>query len=131
MAKAAEEKGIDVELYHCGFDPNSLDMLIFRELSLAIFDSTAPHEHFPSRAGDEVIDMYEEIIEPGTDEKYADEIEQFQTAYSEKMKEAISKLKKSHSLRMELESHYIDAVDFTKVEQKQAEIEEEIARLER
>ncbi|MBL1704179.1 hypothetical protein ELE02_33765, partial [Klebsiella pneumoniae] len=74
LAKVAEEKGFDVEVYHCGFDPNSLDMVIVRELGFAIFDSTAPHEYFPSRGGDEIIDMYDLIVAPGTDEKYATEI---------------------------------------------------------
>ena len=36
LAKVAEEKGFDVEVYHCGFDPNSLDMVIVRELGFAI-----------------------------------------------------------------------------------------------
>ena len=33
----------DVEIYHCGFDPHSLDMVIVREVGIAIFDSTSPH----------------------------------------------------------------------------------------
>ena len=65
LAKAAEEKGFEVEVYHCGFDPNSLDMVIVRELGFAIFDSTAPHEYFPSREGDEIIDMYALIVTRG------------------------------------------------------------------
>jgi hypothetical protein len=130
LANSGEEKGFDVEIYHCGFDPNSLDMLIFRELGIAIFDSTSPHEHFPSREGDQIVDMYEEIINEGTDEKYANEIEEFSRAYSAKMKEAIGKLKESHTLRMELESHYIKAVDFSIVEQKQEEIEKALKSLE-
>ena len=42
-----EKRGFDIEVYHCGFDPNSLDMIIIRELGIAIFDSTAPHEILP------------------------------------------------------------------------------------
>ncbi|KHF29822.1 hypothetical protein CM49_06520 [Paenibacillus sp. P1XP2] len=77
LAKEAEARGIDTEIYHCGFDPNSLDMLIFPELSLAIFDSTAPHEHFPSREGDSILDVYEMAIKEGTDEAFAEEIARF------------------------------------------------------
>ena len=40
-------------------------MVIFRELGIAIFDSTAPNEYFPSRAGNEIIEMYELLITPG------------------------------------------------------------------
>ena len=68
IAAAGELHGFDLEIYHCGFDPHSLDMIIIRELGLAIFDSTAPHEYFPSRDGDEIIDMYGLLIAEGTDE---------------------------------------------------------------
>ena len=52
----ARERGFCVERYHCAFDPNSLDMVIIRELDVALFDSTAPHEHFPSRDGDIILE---------------------------------------------------------------------------
>ncbi|QHS23632.1 hypothetical protein GWK91_11995 [Virgibacillus sp. MSP4-1] len=126
LAAEGEDRGFEVEVYHCGFDPNSLDMLIFRELGVAIFDSTSPHEHFPSREGDEMVDMYEEIIQQGTDEKYENEIAALSKQYQEKMKQATAKLKDSNRYRNQLESYYIDAVDFTIIEQKQAELEREI-----
>ena len=69
----AQMKGLDVEVYHCGFDPNSLDMILLPELDTVIFDSTAPHEYFPSRENDVVVDMYKELITEGTDETYAEE----------------------------------------------------------
>ncbi|RFU62391.1 PRK06851 family protein [Peribacillus glennii] len=122
LAAAAEQRGFDVEIYHCGFDPNSLDMVIVREIGLAIFDSTAPHEYFPSREGDEIIDMYKAAITPGTDEKYALEIKDISSRYRMKMNEATSHLAQAKSLHDELEAIYIKAMDFEKVEQIQAEI---------
>lgn len=113
IAAAGESQGFDVEVYHCGFDPNSLDMLIIREQSIAIFDSTAPHEYFPDRDKDEIVDMYGRCITPGTDETYAKEIERTTKAYKDKMKEAIANLSEVKSLRDELESYYIGAVDFS------------------
>ncbi|PFG06229.1 PRK06851 family protein [Bacillus sp. es.034] len=115
IASAAEVKGYDVEVYHCGFDPNSLDMLIIREKGIAIFDSTAPHEYFPDRESDEIIDMYERCITEGTDEKYAVDIERTTKAYKDKMNEAISYLRDAKKLREQLESIYIEAMDFAKV----------------
>ncbi|RXT08113.1 PRK06851 family protein [Ammoniphilus sp. CFH 90114] len=126
LAAVAEERGFDVEIYHCGFDPNSLDMVIVRELGFAIFDSTAPHEYFPERDNDEIIDMYKRTIKPGTDEKYADQVEEISGRYSSKMKEAIATLAKAKELHDELEKIYIEAMDFGKVNQIQAEIELEI-----
>ena len=129
LAAAAEERGIDVEVYHCGFDPHSLDMVIFRELGIAIFDSTAPHEYFPSRDGDEIIDMYELLITPGTDEIYADTIKNIAAKYKTKMEQAISYLAKAKQLHDKLETIYVSAMDFSKVEEIQVQIEEEINTL--
>jgi len=126
LAAAGEERGIDVEVYHCGFDPHSLDMVIFRELGVAIFDSTAPHEYFPSRDGDEIIDMYEILIEPGTDELFADFISNIAVKYKNKMTEATSYLSQAKSLHDELEEIYVAAMDFTVVEKIHARIAGEI-----
>jgi Cdc6-like AAA superfamily ATPase len=129
LAAAAEERGVDVEVYHCGFDPHSLDMLIFRELGVAIFDSTAPHEYFPSRDGDEIIDMYEILIDPGTDDLFAEIISKIAARYKSKMTEATSYLAKAKELHDELEAIYIAAMDFSVVEAIQAKIVEEIKEL--
>lgn len=126
LAAAAEKRGIDVEVYHCGFDPNSLDMVIFRELGVCVFDSTAPHEYFPSRDGDEIIDVYEIFIAPGTDEIFEDMLNKIETQYKNKMAEATTYLAKAKELHDELEVFYIAAMDFSKVEQIQAKIAEEI-----
>lgn len=129
LAAAAEAKGVDVEVFHCGFDPNSLDMLIFPELSVAIFDSTSPHEYFPSQSSDEVLDMYERAIEPGTDERYASEIEPIQQRYAQKMQEAISSLKEAQRLHLNLRSHYTACTDFAQVNQLGTQLQQEIERL--
>jgi len=126
IASVGESRGFDIEVYHCGFDPNSLDMVIIPEKSIAIFDSTAPHEYFPDRKNDEIIDMYERCITPGTDEKFSNEIERTTKSYKDKMKEAISYLAEVKVLRDQLEAIYIEAMDFSKVDQIQKEILEEI-----
>ena len=41
-SSTGRKRGFDVEIYHCGFDPMSLDMVLLRELDIVIFDSTAP-----------------------------------------------------------------------------------------
>jgi len=111
LAKEAEARGIDTEIYHCGFDPNSLDMLIFPELSLAVFDSTAPHEHFPSREGDSILDVYELAIKPGTDEEFAEEIAEIRSRYSSSMKRSISILADIKRIRDGVWAEYDAAVD--------------------
>lgn len=129
LASAAEERGIDTEVYHCGFDPHSLDMVIFRELGIAIFDSTAPHEYFPSRDGDEIIDMYETLIAPGTDEIFADEIAKIALDYKNKMNESTASLARAKVLHDELEEIYVAAMDFSIVEQIQQKVSREIGKM--
>ncbi len=115
MAQAAEEKGFDVEVYHCGFDPNSLDMVIVRELDIAIFDSTAPHEYFPDRDSDEIIDVYALAINPGTDENYKDELASIINRYKLTVNNGIAQLANAKLLHDDLENIYIDAMDFNVV----------------
>ncbi|WP_349408925.1 PRK06851 family protein [Pseudalkalibacillus sp. SCS-8] len=129
IAAISEEKGFDTEIYHCGFDPNSLDMVIIRELGIAIFDSTAPHEYFPERENDEIVDMYKRAITPGTDEKYATELLDITGRYSSYMKEAIGYLADAKGYHDQLEKYYVDAMDFNKVEDLKAGIETEIKRI--
>ncbi len=69
VAAAILEKGIDVEIYHCSMDPNSVDMIIARELSVALFDCTAPHEYPPIPEKDEIIDLYKECLPIDIDER--------------------------------------------------------------
>ncbi|MCA1292401.1 hypothetical protein LBW89_05165 [Paenibacillus sp. alder61] len=125
LAVLAEERGIDTEVYHCGFDPNSLDMLVFPELSLAIFDSTAPHEHFPVREGDGILDVYELAITPGTDEKFAEPLRSIKERYSASMKRSISLLAEVKARRERLEQIYGEAAD----EKRVAGLREELNRV--
>ncbi len=103
IAIEAEMRGYDVEIYHCGLDPHSLDMIIVRELGFAIFDSTAPHEYFPERDGDEIIDVYEKCIVPSTDEDYAGDIAHIKERYQEKMKQGTAALYKAKQAQDELD----------------------------
>ena len=95
LARAAIEAGYEVETYHCGFDPNSLDMIIIRELNICTFDSTAPHEYFPQRKGDTISDHYELFIDKDTDKKYKEEIVVIKNKYNHLMAEAKGYLAKA------------------------------------
>lgn len=108
----AQNRGIDVEVYHCGFDPDSLDMLLFPELNLCIFDSTAPHEYYPSREGDFVIDVYAELIKPNTDELFKTELTDIVTRYKNFNKAGTEYLAAAKEYHDDLEKFYIEATDF-------------------
>lgn len=115
LLKRAEELSLEVEVYHCGFDPESLDMLMFPQLSLCIFDSTAPHEYEPIRDGDNVIDMYQKAIRFGTDEENEQQLKEIQKNYKFYIQEGTKFLSQAKQLREELESYYERATDFDMV----------------
>lgn len=129
VAATAEERQFDVEIYHCGFDPDSLDMVIVRELGLCVFDSTDPHEYFPIRHGDEIIDLYEKAVTPGTDEKYEKEIHAVTKAYKQRMKEGIAYLHEAKILQDQLISIYTEATHFSVLEQISNQLNEAIESL--
>ncbi|GGM39643.1 hypothetical protein GCM10011351_27250 [Paraliobacillus quinghaiensis] len=116
IAATATERSFDVELYHCGFDPESIDMVIIRELGVCVFDSTDPHEYFPNKHGDEIIDLYEKTVAPGTDEAYETEINDLTKRYKQRMKEGISYLQEAKSVHDQLKKIYIDATDYSVVD---------------
>lgn len=95
VAAAARRRGCAVEIYHCSLDPRSLDLVAVRELDFCLLDSTAPHEYFPSREGDEIIDLYAACVEPGTDQAHAGELQLLQTSYRETVRAATGCLKEA------------------------------------
>ncbi|MEE1072723.1 MAG: PRK06851 family protein [Cellulosilyticum sp.] len=109
---SSQTRGIDTEVYHCSFDPDSLDMLIMPELDLCIFDSTSPHEYFPSRKGDIILDMYKELIDPQTDENFSDQLADIMKRYKSCVSEGTSHLAYAKFLHDDLEKYYIAATDF-------------------
>ena len=111
VAKAVEN-GLDTEIYHCGFDYNSLDMVILRELNTCIFDSTAPHEHFPDRESDVIVDVYKEAINENTDENYADILDDIKKRYKNNINQAINELKVMEETNNKIIAYYNSVTDF-------------------
>lgn len=108
VIKACMDYGLDIEQYHCSFDPGSTDMVLVPELDLCVFDSTAPHEFSPDREDDIVIDLYKETVTPGTDEKYANEIQQITRKYKKILREGIDDLKEAKFWQDKREKPYVN-----------------------
>lgn len=47
FAKTAEERGMEVEYFHCSSDPDSLDGVSLPALGIGMMDATAPHTYDP------------------------------------------------------------------------------------
>lgn len=115
VANAGISKGYEVELYHCGLDPKSIDMVIIRELSLAILDGTAPHIVEP-KGNDKVIDMFKECINKDIVNEDDGVIVSTNREYMKEINKAKDIFKNIKLLHEELEGMYSVAVDFSKVD---------------
>lgn len=111
VAQHTIDRGYDTEIYHCGFDPNSVDMVLIPELGCCIFDATTPHVYDPTEETDVVIDTYEAFVHEGTDEKYKEEIEKVQSGYKHKIKEAVGRLKQAEHIQSELNEIHDKALE--------------------
>lgn len=110
LSKSLTEKGFDVEEYYCSFDKESLDMVISRELSFAVFDSTSPHEKFPERETDEILDFYVNSGLEGIDEKYKNELMNIKASYDMKIKEGKSFFRIANELKEASEKQMLSKV---------------------
>ncbi len=106
------EFGYDTEVYHCGFDALSLDMVIIRDLSLCVFDSTSPHEKFPENVNDEILDFYTNSGLFGVDEKNEKNLFDIKTEYSELMSKAKKIMGEAHVVRDELRRSVEGYIDY-------------------
>ena len=101
----------DCEIYYCSFDKNSLDMVLVPELSVCVFDSTAPHELFPNRDEDKILDFYTEAGLTGVDERLKKELSDIAKRYSFRITEGLSKLRLASGYLKEVESYNESASD--------------------
>ena len=110
LAKASQSQGLDTEIYHCGFDSKSLDMILLPELSVCIFDSTPPHIYQPTKPNDRVIDMYEICVKPGTDKLYAHEIDDISRRYKGVINQGIQWLTEAKNQQDIIDGFYDKAI---------------------
>ncbi|MGM8364567.1 hypothetical protein ACLIBG_03690 [Virgibacillus sp. W0181] len=118
VMEACKAQGMDIELYHCSFDPKSVDMIIVRDLDFCMFDSTDPHAFYPDRNGDIIVDLYKVAVAPGTDEKFAEKINVLTKRYKAEMKIGIGKLSEASKLVKQTEMRWFNNVEPKRVTQE-------------
>ena len=111
LAKKAEDNGYSCQIYYCSFDKNSLDMVLIPELSFCVFDSTAPHELFPSRESDTVLDFYKEAGLSGIDEKLEKDFDDIKRRYAFRITEGVAKLRLANGYMKEREAYFKEAAN--------------------
>ncbi|MGM0502012.1 MAG: PRK06851 family protein [Bacillota bacterium] len=127
IAQAALERGLDVNYFHCSFDPDSIDMIVIPKLQLAVVDGTPPHIVNPNRTGDEIVDMLECINQKKIEEKQ-EQIQVIKANYYNLMRHALEEIQQAKKLHDQLEEYYIKAMDFAKIDQRCEKIKAEIKK---
>ena len=125
IAQSALERGLDVNYFHCSFDPDSIDMIVIPKLKLSLVDGTPPHIVNPNRTGDEVVDMLE-CVKQSEIKRKKEQIESTKAHYHDLMKQALRELQQAKKLHDQLEEYYIEAMNFNKIDKRCEEIKEEI-----
>jgi hypothetical protein len=126
LADHFQSAGFDVEVYHCAFDPPSLDMVIVRDFDVCFFDCTAPHRYTPERENDEILDLYSVAVEEGTDERFAEKIAGFQSCYKDRMEQGRLEISAANQVKLEREMMIDQEVNRAKIDHVMQKIKEKL-----
>lgn len=126
LSKEAKERGVDTEIYRCSLDPDKYDMVVIPSYGISVFDATSPHQLFPSRENDVILDFYEKDLEDNLQEEDRRIISTLYMEFEDYMAEAREYLRTAHTLHDNLEKIYIKAVDFELLDAITKDLIEEI-----
>ncbi len=110
LAEEATRRGLDVELFHCSLNANSLEHIVLPQLSTAVITSVEPHE-WDVRPGDKVIDM-NSCLDHDTVQANASMIDYDRGLMNQAMDRAVHFLRLARESHARLESYYIPHVDY-------------------
>ncbi len=119
MKKVAKEmisRGYDVDLYPCSSDPESLDIIVVKELRTVMLDATAPHMVDPKNPGavDEILDLGKYWNEKEIEKNKVDLIE-CNKEVSRFFKVGYKYFEAAAPIAYEIQSKIIDCMNFGKV----------------
>lgn len=123
LARMAREKGYFLEYYHCGFDLESIVMVIIRNLQLALIDGG--NMDLSIKPWDIVIDMVG-YLENYDAEAAAIKCSEAYRNYESLLLEAEVKLENAHATLKELKKIFTPFMDFEQLDRKRQEVLEDI-----
>lgn len=116
FAAAAQERGFDVEVFHCGFEPGDVEHVVVPERGVGLLTAAPPH-HYQPRDGDAVIDT-SRYLDPLALAPAAPEMERLTSLYQRAMDVALGFLARAKQAHDELETFYTPHMDFRAVERR-------------
>lgn len=124
VATSANARGLDLELYHCPFDPTKLDCVIIPELKAAVLNGSNPSKLDPGQLVNLSTVRFvnlDHCSEQDTINVYAAEIAEAQVRYEKALKRAVSYISKAKTAHDKLEEYYVPAMDFDAIEARRRE----------
>lgn len=119
LAQAALEWGLDCEQFHCPFEPDQLDMIIMPAINAAVMNVSEPFGYKLSSDSESRIVQrvnFDECIISEDLKKHEEVLADARERVSLLVKKAVSRLSKAKTIHDEIESYYIPAMDFEKVD---------------
>ncbi|MDD2202553.1 MAG: PRK06851 family protein [Firmicutes bacterium] len=114
VADHAVRSGLDVELFHCSLNPDSLEHLVMPAIKTALITSVEPHV-WAGRPNDIIVDM-EQCLDTAIVERNAKIADYDRSLMQEAMDRAILFLGQARDAHRFLESFYIPNIDFDAVQ---------------
>ncbi|MCL6560232.1 MAG: PRK06851 family protein [Firmicutes bacterium] len=122
MVETATIRGLDLEVFHCAFDPREIDLVAVPALKTAILKDVL-ELHFSPPQGLEVCTVnLEPFSDPRVLASYAAEVAYARRRFSEALARAIQYIREAKLTHDYMEGYYIPAMDFAAVEEKRREI---------
>lgn len=124
VSKAAVERGLHVELYHCPLNPEKVEHVLIPGLSLALTKSIEPHTFTP-RSDDTIVDM-NQCLDMEVVEKHYASLARASEAFSSLFNTAIHYIQQAKAHHDVLEGFYTPHVDFEGINRLRRQIVERI-----
>lgn len=119
IAERGKTYGLDIEYYHNTLDPEQLDLIILPDLQIAMVIDAEPYAYTPNFNGKRItLDFEESVDKSQLMEECGEDIRDCQIRVNQHITRALkhsSKAKATHDL---LETYYVPAMNFSKVEEK-------------
>lgn len=110
LMEAALMRGYNVEAFHCALNPQLVDHLIIKDLSVAVINAVEPHIYQP-RDGDTVVDTMT-CVDQVINEAYLVEKGVARGMYRQCMEQAVFFIKRAKIMHDEMEKYYVPYMDF-------------------
>jgi hypothetical protein len=123
IASSAREKGLTVEYYHCGLNPDSLRMIIIKSLKVAVINLENAEITF--KPWDVIYDV-KSCLAISDGESL--DINEFKRSYESLLMDAKDELENVYHSLVELKKLYSNHMDFALVDRKRDELISEISQ---